>query len=56
MIEEGTVYFDTDYKKELALTMLQCSDEEQMKIIEEAIKYSDDIIRKVLGMSSILKK
>ena len=38
------------YKKELALTMLRCSDEEQMKILAEAIKYSDDMIRKVLGM------
>ena len=38
------------YKKELALTMLQCSDEEQMKILAEAIKHSDDMIRKVLGM------
>jgi hypothetical protein len=38
------------YKKELALTMLRCSDEEQMKILGEAINYSDDMIRKVLGM------
>jgi hypothetical protein len=38
------------YKKELALTMLRCSDEEQMKILAEAIKYSDDMVRKVLGM------
>lgn len=38
------------YKKELALTMLLCTDEEQMKILAEAIKYSDDMIRKVLGM------
>ena len=38
------------YKKELALTMLRCDDEEQMKILAEAIKYSDDMIRKVLGM------
>jgi hypothetical protein len=28
--------------------MLRCSDEEQMKILAEAIKYSDDMIRKVL--------
>lgn len=38
------------YKKELALTMLLCTDEEQMKILAEAIKHSDDMIRKVLGM------
>ena len=38
------------YKKELALTMLRCPDEEQMKILAEAIKHSDDMIRKVLGM------
>ena len=38
------------YKKELALTMLQCSDEEQMKILAEVIIYSDDMIRRVLGM------
>lgn len=38
------------YKKELALTMLQCSDVEQMKILAEAIKYSDDMVRRVLGM------
>lgn len=38
------------YKKELALNMLRCSDEEQMKILAEAIKYSDDMIRNLLGM------
>ena len=38
------------YKKELALTMLQCSDEEQMKILAEAIIYADDMVRRVLGM------
>lgn len=38
------------YKKELALTMLRCSDEEQMKILAEAINYSDDMVRRVIGM------
>ena len=38
------------YKKEAAVQMLQCSDEEQMKMIAEVIKQADDMIRKVLGM------
>jgi uncharacterized protein Smg (DUF494 family) len=38
------------YKKEAAKQMQQCSDAEQMKILAEAIKYSDDMVRKVLGM------
>lgn len=38
------------YKKELALTMLRCSDEEQMKIHIGTMKYLDDMICKVLGV------
>jgi hypothetical protein len=38
------------YKKELSLTMLRCSDEQSMKSIAEAIKYSDDMICRVLGI------
>ena len=38
------------YKKELARAMLRCSDEDKIKVLAEAIKYSDDMIRKVLGM------
>jgi hypothetical protein len=39
------------YKKELAIAMLKCSDEQQIKIIAEGIKYSDNIICKILGIN-----
>lgn len=39
------------YKKELAVAMLRNDDEERFKIISEAIKYADDMILKVLGIS-----
>jgi len=39
-----------EYKKEAANQMLQCSDEDQMKQLAEAIKQADDMIKKLLGI------
>ena len=38
------------YKKEVAIQMLRCSDEQTMKLLAEVIKHADDLLRDVLGM------
>lgn len=38
------------YKQEVANHMLRCTDEILMERLTEAFKYSDDMIKKVLGM------
>jgi len=38
------------YKQEIANHMLRCSDEKLMEQLAEAFKYSDEMIKKVLGM------
>ncbi len=38
------------YKKETAIQMLICSDEQKMKQLAGVIKHADDLLRDVLGM------
>ena len=38
------------YKQEIANHMLRCTDEKLMEQLAEAFKYSDEMIKKVLGM------
>jgi|TARA_R110000851_G_scaffold258279_1_gene410721 hypothetical protein len=39
-----------EYKKELAARMLRCSDEKELELYAEALRYSETLIKKVLGM------
>lgn len=39
-----------EYKQELAKEMLRCSDEKATEQLADAITYSDEMIKKVLGM------
>lgn len=38
------------YKKELALKMIQCSDENTCEQLAKNIKYTDNLIQRILGM------
>lgn len=39
-----------EYKKELAVRMLRCSDEKELELYAEALKHAESLIKKVLGM------
>lgn len=39
-----------EYKKELAVIILRCSDEKQLELYAEALKHTEGLIKKVLGM------
>jgi phytoene/squalene synthetase len=39
-----------EYKKELAVRTLRCSDEKELELYVEALKHAESLIKKVLGM------
>ena len=40
------------YKKEVSIRLLKCENEEQMLQLSELIKHSDDMIKKILGITN----
>lgn len=39
-----------EYKKEVAIKMLNCNNEKQLELYSDALKHAESLIKKVLGM------
>ena len=46
----GSLQHVLEYKKEIANRMLRTSDEKELELYAEALKYAEGLIKKVLGM------